>query len=103
MLSGMEYGATTMANLQVKGIDDDLYRALKARAERNRRSVSQEVVRLIERHLFGDGGEGRRPAAAVIELAGTWEDERSAAEIARDIRKGRRRSRKRERVVDVLD
>lgn len=33
-----------MATLQVKGMNDRLYESLKARAEADRRSVSQEVV-----------------------------------------------------------
>ena len=79
-----------MANLQVKGIDDDLYRALKARAKLDNRSVSQEVVMLIEDFLARGGGDRRRPAAALLEIAGSWVDGRSAAEIAAETRKARR-------------
>ncbi len=42
-----------MATLQVKGMDDALYEGLKRRAELKHRSVSQEVVHLIESHLNG--------------------------------------------------
>jgi plasmid stability protein len=36
-----------MATLNVKEFPDDLYAHLKARAERERRSVAQEVIRLL--------------------------------------------------------
>ena len=40
-----------MATLQVKGIDETLYRALQTRALREQRSISQQVVRLIHDFL----------------------------------------------------
>jgi plasmid stability protein len=88
-----------MANLQVKGIDDDLYRALGARAKRENRSISQQVVTIIEEYLTRGGEIGRRPAAAFLDLAGSWADERDADEIAREIRKARR-NRQRARQID---
>jgi len=83
-----------MANLQVKGIDDNLYRALKARARLDNRSVSQEVVMLIEEFLARGGGFDRRPAAPLLDIAGSWIDDRSAERIAADVRKARKARRK---------
>lgn len=40
-----------MANLQIKGMDDQLYKALKRKAQIDHRSVSQEVIILIENFL----------------------------------------------------
>lgn len=40
-----------MAVLNVKNLPDELYRKLKPRAKRNRRSVSQEVIVLLEQAL----------------------------------------------------
>jgi plasmid stability protein len=40
-----------MANLQVRDIDDKLYDSLKRQAELKHRSISQEVVMIIESHL----------------------------------------------------
>ena len=40
-----------MATLQVKGLDDSLYLALGARASIDNRSVSQEVVTMIQEFL----------------------------------------------------
>ncbi len=39
-----------MANLQVRDIDDKLYDSLKRRADLEHRSISQEVVMIIESH-----------------------------------------------------
>ena len=40
-----------MAILQVKDIDDHLYDALKSLAKKKRRSVSQELIKIIEEYL----------------------------------------------------
>lgn len=40
-----------MADLTVRGIPDDVYEALKEEAERNRRSLNQEIVRRLETSL----------------------------------------------------
>lgn len=48
-----------MATLTIKGIPDALYRKLKARAARERRSINSEVIVCLERELLAD-----RPTAA---------------------------------------
>jgi plasmid stability protein len=84
-----------MANLQVKGLDDDLYRALGARAEMDNRSISQEVVTMIREFLGRPNNDPLEASRALMELAGSWIDDKPAAEIARALRKARR-SRKRD-------
>lgn len=77
-----------MATLQVKGMDDGLYEALKALAARENRSVSQQVVALVKAALANP-----RPGQATrdfLELAGTWEDPREASVIAAELRWARR-------------
>jgi len=37
-----------MASILIKGISDEVHRRLRARAERNRRSMNQEAVTIIE-------------------------------------------------------
>ena len=91
-----------MATLQVKGMDDALYRALGSRAARDRRSVSQEVVSMIEAFLAQGPRPTRRAAEAFLELAGTWHDERSAVDIAKAIRASRRSKDRSRRLRDVL-
>jgi plasmid stability protein len=90
----MRADEAAMANLQVKGIDDDLYRALKARARLDNRSVSQEVVMMIEEFLARGGGFDRRPAAALLDIAGTWIDDRTAEQISADVRRARKARKK---------
>jgi hypothetical protein len=92
-----------MATLQVKGMDDRLYEALGALASTDRRSVSQEVVSMIEDFLARRRPAGQEATAAFLELAGTWEDRRSAARIASDIRRARRTGARSRRLADVLD
>lgn len=40
-----------MANMTIRGIPDEVYAALKESAERNRRSLNNEVICLIERAM----------------------------------------------------
>jgi plasmid stability protein len=53
-----------MATLNVKNLPDGLYRKLKARAKRERRSVAQEVTILLAEALE------RSPALSILELRG---------------------------------
>jgi plasmid stability protein len=89
-----------MATLQVKGLDNGLYEALKALAVRESRSVSQQVVSLIKAALADPRGGQARATREFLELAGTWEDPREAAVIAQEMRASRR---SRQRSDDVLD
>ncbi len=91
-----------MANLQVKGIDDALYKALGARAEMDNRSISQEVVMMIREFLARPAAAAQEATEAFLALSGSWADERSAQEIAKGIRKSRRRSRRFTRRGDVF-
>ena len=77
-----------MAVLQVRNMDDDLYGALGKRAAQENRSISQQVIQIIQRYLATPRG---LPAAdeEALRLAGSWKDSRAAAEIARAIRKER--------------
>jgi plasmid stability protein len=81
--------AYEMATLQVRSIDDQLYEALGRRAARDNRSISQEVVAILKEHL----AQPVQQASATekfLELCGTWQDEREAAEIAKEIRTSRK-------------
>ncbi len=88
-----------MATLQVKGIDDQLYAALGARASMNNRSISQEVITIIQESLSRPPADPGAATRSFLELCGAWEDERSAAAIAADLRRSRRSRKKR----DVFD
>jgi len=77
-----------MAVLQVRNMADDLYGALGRRAALDNRSISQEVIEIIKRHLASPRNV---PAAdeEVLRMAGSWGDSRPADEIVATIRKGR--------------
>ena len=83
-----------MATLQVKGLDDGLYKALAARAARDNRSISQEVVKMIQDFLSRPGNDSESATEAFLALAGSWADERSAKEIAKELRLDRRSGRR---------
>ena len=89
-----------MATLQVRGMDDNLYKALGARAARDRRSISQEVVKIVEDFLATP--ETTTPAKdPLLELVGAWDDDRDAETIAKEIRQARRNSKRFEDPADV--
>ncbi len=92
-----------MANLQVKGMDDTFYEALKAMARRKGRSLSQQVTIMLKDYMAREEGlEGvKRPAELLLDLAGSWEDERPAREIVEEIRRARRSSEKLKEGWDV--
>lgn len=83
-----------MAILQIKGIDDALYARLRQMAASDHRSISQEVLHLIEEHL--ERSEDERiagdSARGLLALAGSWDDQRDADEIVADLRAARRNS-----------
>lgn len=83
-----------MATLQVRGIDDALYRALGARAELENRSISQEVTKMIREFLARPGAVAEEATEAFLRLSGSWRDVRTARDISRDLRKARRTNRR---------
>ncbi len=89
-----------MATLQVRAMDDRLYEALGRRAVMDNRSISQEVVMIVKEYLSGPNAGHKRKTESFLELAGAWQDERSAEEIISDIGKSRKNSasRFRERI-----
>lgn len=78
-----------MAVLQVRNMSDELYGALGRRAAMDNRSISQEVIEIIQRHLASPRRASVAADEAALQLAGSWLDDRSAKEIAADIRKVR--------------
>jgi len=85
-----------MANLQIKGMDDELYTSLKALAASENRSISQQVLFLLKQYL----GRKHRfqkiktPAQVLLELSGSWEDVRSSENIIEDLKSNRKNSQK---------
>lgn len=78
-----------MANLQVKSIDDELYKSLGKRAAMENRSISQEVVSILKAYLSTPSNKFRQVNNQFLELCGTWEGEESADEIIKNLRYSR--------------
>ena len=92
-----------MATLQVKGMDDRLYKSLAARAAGENRSISQQVATIIRDFLARPGGPSQKSTADFLALCGSWADDRPAGEIVREIRRARQSSRRRKAVQSVFD
>jgi hypothetical protein len=87
-------GVSNMGNLQIKGIDDDLYREIREMAKDEHRSVSQQILYMTKLFLTKRkaSGQGKTSAEILLELAGSWDDERPAEEIIAEIREARKSS-----------
>jgi len=85
-----------MANLQIKGIEDNLYKKIKKMAASENRSVSQQVLSLIKEYIARKGKiqSLKPPAQVLLELSGSWEDNRSADKIISEIKRDRKNSKK---------
>ncbi len=85
-----------MANLQIKGIEDELYQELKKMAAEENRSVSQQALFLVKEYLARKRHLRtlRTPAQILLDLSGSWEDNRDPAKIVTQVKKARRNSKK---------
>ena len=90
-----------MATMQVKSMDDQLYNALKIRAKADNRSLSQQVIMIIKEYLSKPDKKLQHQTEELLNLAGSWKDDRSAEKIIQDIT--HRRSTKRFDFMDNLD
>ncbi len=83
-----------MANLQIKGVDDAIYKELKKLAAAENRSVSQQTLLLIKDYLAKRERVRalKAPAQVLLDLAGSWEGEENAEEIIGKVKKARRNS-----------
>jgi hypothetical protein len=88
-----------MANLQIKGIDDKLYDTIKKLAVSENRSISQEILFLVKEYIAKRKQTLaiKTPAQALLDLSGSWVDNRSANAIIAEIKVARRNSKKLEK------
>jgi len=84
-----------MANLQIKGIEDDLYNEIKKMAAADNRSVSQQILFLVKSYMSKKPRWNATKSAAevLIDLHGSWQDERDADQIIDQVKRARRKSR----------
>jgi hypothetical protein len=89
-------GGGEMANLQIKGIDDGLYRQIKQMASMENRSIGQQVLFLVKTYMVKKRivSESRSPAQVLLDLSGAWDDHRSAEQIVSDIKQARKGSKR---------
>jgi hypothetical protein len=85
-----------MANLQIKGIQDALYAEIKDIASAENRSVSQQILFLVKEYLARRKGFQalKTPAQVLLELSGSWENEKSIEKIIDEIKAARKNSKK---------
>jgi len=83
-----------MATLQVRDVDDQLYESLKKLAANEKRSISQEVIHIIETFMANPQLHRLDYTEEFLRLSGSWEDERSVDEIVKDIKSHRSNSRR---------
>jgi plasmid stability protein len=83
-----------MAILQVRDIDNRLYSSLKDLAKSENRSLSQEVISILEKYLANPAVFNNNPTGEFLSLSGSWDDNRMADEIIDDIKKKRRNSKR---------
>ncbi len=81
-----------MATLQVRDIDDRLYKFLKASAKMQNRSISQEVNTIIQNYLNSSQKPQNNATLEFLSLEGAWKDDRKAEDIIKEIKKGRNKS-----------
>jgi hypothetical protein len=83
-----------MANLQIKGMNDEFYAQIKELACAENRSVSQQIVFMTKEYLAKKRQfqSTRTSAQNLLDLAGAWEDARPADEIIADLKQSRTKS-----------
>lgn len=85
-----------MANLQIKGIDSELYEELKKLAAEENRSVSQQTLFLIKDYLAKRQHvrQLKTPAQILLDLSGSWKDDQDAETIIARVKRVRKNSKK---------
>jgi hypothetical protein len=80
-----------MANLQIKGLNDDFYAQIKELAGAENRSVSQQIIYMTKDYLAKKQQIQaiRTSAQILLDFAGAWEDDRTADEIIVDLKQSR--------------
>jgi len=86
----MDREEITMATLQVRTIDDQLYKALGHRAAMDNRSISQEVISILKVYLSTPSATHSGNTDDFLKMCGCWQDERDAGEIIEEIKNARR-------------
>ncbi len=92
-----------MAMLQVRDMDDRLYDKLKFAAKLDNRSISQQVITILQNYFTSVPVKTKNATEEFLKLAGTWEDSRSTEEIIDDIYSSRVNSTRFEALDGIFD
>ena len=92
-----------MAMLQVRDMDDRLYDRLKFVAKADNRSISQQVITILQNYFTSTPVKTKNTTEEFLKLAGTWEDSRSTEEIIDDIYNSRVTSTRFEVLDGIFD
>lgn len=92
-----------MAMLQVRDIDERLYDKLKFAAKIDNRSISQQVVTILQNYFTSVPQKPKNSTEEFLKLAGSWEDSRPTEEIIDDIYSARENSSRFEALDGIFD
>ena len=92
-----------MAMLQVRDMDNRLYERLKVAAKRDNRSISQQVVTILQDYFTSVPVKTKNATEEFLKLSGSWEDVRSTEEIIDDMRAARVNSTRFEVLDGIFD
>lgn len=92
-----------MAMLQVRDIDDRLYDRLKFAAKCDNRSISQQVISILQDYFTSIPIKTKNATEEFLKLAGSWEDARNTEEIIDDMRVARVNSTRFEVLDGIFD
>ncbi|MGN0728024.1 antitoxin [Treponema sp.] len=92
-----------MAILQVRDMDDRLYDKLKFAAKSENRSISQQVITILQNYFTSVPVKTKNATEEFLKLAGLWEDSRSTDEIIDDIYGSRINSTRFEALNGIFD
>lgn len=81
-----------MAILQVRNLDDSIYLSIKKEAEKEGRSISQEVIKIIQ--YYFSKPDIKQPSATESFLNLHWQGESSADQIVSEIRSSHKNSKR---------
>ena len=92
-----------MAMLQVRDMDDRLYDRLKFAAKIDNRSISQQVITILQNYFTSIPVKTKNATEEFLKLAGSWEDSRTTDEIINDIYSSRVNSTRFEALDGIFD
>jgi len=88
-------GGRLMVNIHIMGMDDDLVSQLKSLAASENRSINHQILFLLKKYLASRHQlKGiNTPAQVLLDLSGSWEDDRPAEKILKKLKAERKNSK----------